>query len=235
MLNIIPFEKLGQANHGWLHARHHFSFSSYYDANRMGFGVLRVINDDIIQAGTGFPTHPHSNMEIITYVRQGAITHRDSEGNVGRTEAGDVQVMSAGTGIRHSEHNLESEDTNLYQIWIEPNRVNVKPRWDAREFPKEPVTDQLTLLVSGDGTAPLHINQDATIHAGRLLSGSSLVHRLKQQAYLLVADGEIEVNGEKAVEGDGVEITDLKEVSIAARKDSEVLVIEVPAKNELVN
>ena len=122
MITVYPHEQLGGANYGWLNAKHHFSFSHYYNPERMSFGALRVINDDIIKAGTGFDTHPHQNMEIITYVRKGAITHRDNQGNVGRTEAGDMQVMSAGTGITHSEYNLESQDTQLYQIWIEPNK-----------------------------------------------------------------------------------------------------------------
>ena len=145
----------------WLDARHHFSFSNYQNPKRQQFGVLRVINDDVIKAGTGFDTHPHQNMEIITYVREGAITHRDSNGNVGRTEAGDVQVMSAGTGVSHSEFNRESEDTNIFQIWIDPNQLDVKPRWDSYTFPKQPTADALMLLVSGDGDAPLSIHQDA--------------------------------------------------------------------------
>ena len=120
MIQPIFYDQLGQANFGWLAAKHHFSFGQYHDSQRMGFGKLRVINDDIIKPHSGFDTHPHRDMEIITYVRQGAISHKDSRGNSGRTEAGDVQVMSAGTGIFHSEHNHEDVDTNLYQIWIEP-------------------------------------------------------------------------------------------------------------------
>src|ERR1700742_2117012 len=135
-VTVIPYEKLGHADHGWLDARHHFSFAHYWNPDRVHFGALRVINDDKVAPGRGFGTHPHDNMEIITYVRQGAITHKDSMGNTGRTGAGDVQVMSAGTGVFHSEHNLESEDTKLYQIWITPNKRGVKPRWEAREFPK---------------------------------------------------------------------------------------------------
>ena len=163
MITHFPYANLGHANHGWLDARHHFSFASYQDPQRQQFGVLRVINDDVIKAGAGFDTHSHRNMEIITYVREGAITHRDSNGNVGRTVAGDVQVMSAGTGVFHSEFNLESEDTNIFQIWIEPNQLEVEPRWDSYKFPKEPTADSLMLLVSGDGDAPLSIHQDAFI------------------------------------------------------------------------
>lgn len=231
MITIYPYENLGHADHGWLKARHHFSFASYYNPKRMEFGVLRVINDDIIQGGTGFGTHPHKDMEIITYVRSGAITHRDSQGNEGRTAAGDVQVMSAGTGIYHSEQNAESEDTTLYQIWIEPNKLGVKPAWGAHEFPKEPVQDALKLLVSGDGKAPLHIHQDAFIYAGNLQAGTIINHPLHEQAYLLVSQGEITLNGKALKKGDGAEITALSSVQIEAVTDAEILVIDVPAHN----
>ena len=136
MLELRPFKDLGGANHGWLNARHHFSFASYYDPARLGFGPLLVWNDDEIKSQTGFPPHPHKDMEIITYVRTGAITHKDSLGNEGRTGAGDVQVMSAGTGIRHAEYNLESETTTLFQIWIEPAETGGEPRWGQQPFPK---------------------------------------------------------------------------------------------------
>jgi redox-sensitive bicupin YhaK (pirin superfamily) len=201
MLTHYPYQDLGHANHGWLDARHHFSFASYQNLKRQQFGALRVINDDVIKAGAGFDTHPHKNMEIITYVRQGAITHRDSNGNVGRTVAGDVQAMSAGTGVSHSEFNLEDEDTNIFQIWIEPNRLQVKPRWDSYEFPKSPAADSLTLLVSGNGDAPLFIHQDAYIYAGHLTEGTQLTHQIKQQAYILVSEGALEL--ERRVGSDG--------------------------------
>lgn len=228
MIKTYTFEQLGHANHGWLNARHHFSFANYYNPERMGFGALRVINDDIIKAGAGFDTHPHKDMEIITYVRKGAITHRDSRGNLGRTKAGDVQVMSAGTGIYHSEFNLESEDTNLYQIWIEPNKTGVQPRWDAMEFPTEETEDGLTLLVSGDGSAPLQIHQDATLHAGPISAGSELQHAIKHQAYLLVSKGAITLDGHSLKQGDGAEIRDMDSIKLTAVKDAEVLIIDVP-------
>jgi hypothetical protein len=196
----------------------------------MGFGALRVINDDIIKAGAGFDTHPHKDMEIITYVRKGAITHRDSRGNQGRTEAGDVQVMSAGTGIFHSEFNLESEDTNLYQIWIEPNETGVQPRWDARKFPTEETKDGLTLLVSGDGRAPLQIHQDATLHAGPIIAGSVLRHAIKHQAYLLVSKGAITLDGHSLTKGDGAEIRNVDSINLTAETDAEVLIIDVPER-----
>ena len=230
MIKTYTFKQLGHANHGWLNARHHFSFANYYNPERMGFGALRVINDDIIKAGAGFDTHPHKDMEIITYVRKGAITHRDSRGNLGRTEAGDVQVMSAGTGIFHSEFNLESEDTNLYQIWIEPNKTGVQPRWDARKFPTEETVGGLTLLVSGDGRAPLQIHQDATVHAGPINAGSELGHAIKHQAYLLVSKGAITLDGHSLKQGDGAEIRDVDSINLTAVTDAEVLIIDVPER-----
>ena len=233
MIKIYPYESLGHANHGWLDARHHFSFGHYYNPERTQFGALRVINDDVIKAGAGFDTHPHKDMEIITYVRKGAITHKDSQGNKGRTEAGDVQVMSAGSGVYHSEFNLESEDTNLYQIWIEPNKSSVDPSWAAKQFPKEPVTGELPLLVSGNGDAPLTINQDAYIYAGKLNKDTEISQTITNQAYLLVSEGEVEVDGQKLKKGDGAEIIEVDKISIKAITDTEVLVIDVPPHQKL--
>src|SRR5262249_1330493 len=142
---------LGHADHGWLKARHHFSFANYYDPAREGWGSLLVWNDDEIAPNSGFPPHPHRDMEIITYVRTGAITHKDSMGNTGRTAAGDVQVMSAGAGVRHAEYNLEPETTTLFQIWIAPNRTGGPPSWGAKPFPKGDRTGQFVALASGFG------------------------------------------------------------------------------------
>lgn len=231
MITHYPYANLGHANHGWLDARHHFSFASYQDPQRQQFGVLRVINDDVIKAGAGFDTHPHRNMEIITYVREGAITHRDSNGNVGRTVAGDVQVMSAGTGVFHSEFNLESEDTNIFQIWIEPNQLEVEPRWDSYKFPKEPTADSLMLLVSGDGDAPLSIHQDAFIYAGHLSEGTVLTHPIKHQAYILVSEGSLELEGRLLNKGDGLEVVELSSIDLKALSNTRVLVIDVPQNN----
>jgi redox-sensitive bicupin YhaK (pirin superfamily) len=233
MIKVYPYEELGHASHGWLDARHHFSFANYYNPERMGLGTLRVINDDVIKAGAGFDAHPHRNMEIITYVRSGAITHRDSQGNEGKTLAGDVQVMSAGTGVFHSEYNLENEDTNIYQIWIEPKVRGIKPDWDAHEFPKEPVDTSLKLLVSGDEEAPLHINQDAYIYAGILKADKELDHPIHQQAYLLVSEGEIELEGQHLKKGDGAEVDNTSSIKLYALKDSEVLVIDVPLNKKI--
>jgi len=232
MLNVVPYASLGHADHGWLDARHHFSFANYWDPKRLHFGALRVINDDRVAGGRGFGTHPHDNMEIITYVRQGAITHKDSMGNTGRTEAGDVQVMSAGTGVFHSEYNLEKEDTNLYQNWIVPNEENVTPRWEARQFPKEPVKDRLALLVSGQeehkGQGALFIHQDAAIYGGRLKAGTRIEQPVKHQAYILASEGSFTVNGKPLAKGDGMAAEGEKSLTIEATTDAELLVIDVP-------
>ena len=236
MIDVRPFNTLGHAEFGWLDAHHHFSFGQYMDQSRMGWGALRVWNDDTISPFTGFDPHGHRDMEIVTYVRKGAITHRDSQGNVGRTEAGDVQVMSAGTGIYHSEFNMESEDISLYQIWIFPREKGVKPQWSARTFPREPVNDRLTLLVSGrkadqgteDGKAALPIHQDAAIYGGRLEEGKVLTHALSDQAYILISEGEVELDGQTLKKGDGAEVTKADHITITAKTNAEILVIEVP-------
>ena len=231
MISKISYNQLGGADHGWLQAKHHFSFASYHNPKRMHFGPMRVINDDIIAPHKGFAAHPHDNMEIITYVRKGAITHKDDMGNEGRTKAGDVQVMSAGTGVVHSEFNLEDEETNLYQIWMFPNKKNVKPRWDAKEFPKEPVTDQLKALVTGfndPDSDSLKIYQDATIFAGRMNKGTIIKQNIKQQAYVLCSYGKLCLNDTELNKGDGAEIVNLQEISITAKEDCEVLLIDLP-------
>lgn len=233
LVKRYAYASLGHAEHGWLDARHHFSFSRYWNPERTGFGDLLVINDDKVSAGRGFSTHPHDNMEIITYVREGAITHKDSMGNVGRTAAGDVQVMSAGTGVFHSEYNLEPVDTRLYQIWIKPNEMDVAPRWKAKAFPKNPVNDQLELLVSGQpahaNKGALYIHADAAIYGGRLIAGQLVRVSIKHQAYVLASLGEFKVNGTTLQQGDGAEVTGLHTLEIEALSDAEVLVIDVPA------
>lgn len=229
MIKIYPYEYLGNADHGWLNARHHFSFASYQNPNRTGFGKLKVINDDIIQGKSGFASHPHQNMEIVTYVRSGAITHKDSNGNEGRTEAGDIQVMSAGSGIHHSEYNYEDQQTNLYQIWIEPDEIGVKPRWDSKVFPKYSVTDKLPLLVSSkNDSAPLFIYQDAQIYGGCLDGGTIIKHPIKNQAYILISKGEVDVDDNHLKQGDGAEITDQPQIKIIAKTNTEILIIDVP-------
>lgn len=233
MIKVNHYETLGRGDFGWLQARYHFSFSRYYDPARMGFGKLRVINDDRVKAGSGFDTHGHKDMEIVTFVRRGAITHRDSRGNEGRTEAGDVQVMSAGTGIHHSEFNLGSEDTTLYQIWIEPREVGVDPRWEAARFADRKAEGDLPLLVSGraedDGKGALYIHQDASISGGLVEAGKEINQPIRDQAYLLVSDGEIEIGDERLHRGDSAEIADVDSVSFKALSDAEVILIDVPA------
>ena len=208
MIKVIEYNNLGGADHGWLKAKHHFSFASYQDPNRVRFGPMRVVNDDIVAPKKGFDPHPHDNMEIITYVRKGAITHKDDMGNEGRTVAGDVQVMSAGTGVVHSEYNLEDEDTTLYQIWMFPNKKNVKPRWDAKQFPKEAVEGKLKPLVTGfenksDDT--LKIYQDAAIYAGRVNKGKSVNQSIdRDQAYVLCSQGKIRIDDTLKIYQDSV-------------------------------
>ena len=230
MLDIQRYDQLGTADHGWLNAHFHVSFASYYNPKRMGFGPLRVINDDIVQAGGGFPPHPHHDMEIITYVREGAITHEDSLGNKGKTAAGDIQVMSAGSGITHAEWNEEKVATNLYQIWIQPRSKNATPRWEARKFPK--TEGALHLLASGrDADAEkgaLWIDQDATIWGGVLKAGQTWKQALTGPAYLLVSTGEVTVAGQSLKKGDGVAVTDLKELQVLAIVASELVLIDLP-------
>ncbi len=228
MLHYYPYEELGRASFDWLEARHHFSFGNYINPQKPHFGDLVVINDDIIQPQTGFAPHGHSDMEIITYVRRGAISHEDSQGNKGRTMAGDVQVMSAGTGIQHSEYNLEDEETNLFQIWIKPDASGFEPRWDSAEFPRQPVDGQLPLLVSGDGQAPLQINnKTAKIYAGQMREGQNLSHAISGRAYILVSEGEMAIGDINAKRGDAVTVEGHDAVALTAKSDSEVLVIEV--------
>ncbi len=233
MIDVIPFQSLGIAKHGWLTARHHFSFARYYDPARQGYPPLLVWNDDEIQAGTGFDMHPHDNMEIITYVRQGAITHRDNMGNEGRTEAGDVQVMSAGTGVYHSEHNEESEDTILFQIWIHTAQRDVSPHWEARSFPKK-TSNTLIPLVSGreihKPQDPLHIYQDAAIFAGVINRDHSFTQMIEpgRHAYLVVSEGSIDINGHEVKQRDGVYIKDEDEIVITAKSDAEIVLADLP-------
>lgn len=229
-IRVQRFGQLGEVHGSWLHARHHFSFGRYYNPERMGFGTLRVINDDRVKAGQGFEMHPHQNMEIITYVRSGAIHHRDNLGNEGVTNAGDVQVMSAGTGVFHSEHSGEGDDVTLYQIWIEPNEMGVKPRWKAAEFPKSFVQESLPVLVSGRpehaGKNALFIHADAAIFGGRLEAGKSVRQAVSDKAYLLVSEGEVELNGTPLQKGDGAEIEHHTEVTLHATTDTELVLID---------
>jgi redox-sensitive bicupin YhaK (pirin superfamily) len=230
MIEHRPFAKLGGANHGWLDAKHHFSFANYYDPSKMGWGALRVWNDDTIAAGTGFPPHPHSDMEIITYVREGAITHQDSLGNTGRTEAGDVQVMSAGSGVRHSEYNREADATKIFQIWIEPNSRGEAPSWGAKPFPKGDRSGRFVTLASGfkDDTDALPIRTPARVVGATLKAGETAEYKLgaDRHAYLVPAQGTIEVNGVRLDARDGAAITQEDVLRITAVNDAEIILVD---------
>jgi quercetin 2,3-dioxygenase len=236
MIEIRPFARLGHFENDWLNARHHFSFGHYHDAARDGLGTLLVWNDDTIAPGRGFDLHGHRDMEIITFVRQGAITHRDHLGNEGRTEAGDVQVMSAGKGILHAEYNLEDEPTRIFQIWIRPDANGVKPRWEQRRFPSADRSGRLVALASGragdanagEGAA-LAIHQDAAVLGASLRKGESVSHPLgaERRAYLVADRGAIEVNGQVAGARDGVVVTQENTLTITALDDTEVVVADV--------
>jgi quercetin 2,3-dioxygenase len=231
MIELRPFNRLGHAQHGWLNARHHFSFAEYRDPQRSNWGQLLVWNDDEIAANSGFPAHPHRDMEIITYVRQGAISHQDSLGNQGRTQAGDVQVMSAGTGIRHSEYNHEAITSTLFQIWIRPNQLGQPPSWGSKPFPKGARAGQLVVLASGHASdsEALRINADARVLAATLLAGQSLTYALAHapKAYLVPASGLLEVNGVRVNARDGLAISAEKELHIRALTDSELVLVEL--------
>ncbi|MGB0697118.1 MAG: pirin family protein [Rhodospirillaceae bacterium] len=227
MIERRSFASLGQFRNEWLHARHHFSFGQYYDPNRMGVGSLRVWNDDVINPGTGFDPHPHQDMEIITYIRKGAITHQDSMGNRGRTGAGDVQVMWAGSGIVHAEYNLEAEETILFQIWIETAQPGLKPGWTQQAFPQ--VEDRLVVLASGR-TIPGHdsaprIHQDAALLGAVLSPGASVSYPIQDRMAYLVADhGMVSTNGEDAMARDGVLIRDEETLTVTAGPDGAEIV-----------
>ncbi|MBH2000533.1 MAG: pirin family protein [Sphingomonadaceae bacterium] len=230
MIELRPFDSLGGDNHGWLDAKHHFSFAGYHDPARMHWGNLRVWNDDTIQPNTGFPPHPHRDMEIITYVREGAITHEDNLGNKGRTEAGDVQVMSAGTGIRHSEYNREDVTTRIFQIWIIPTRSGEAPSWGARPFPKGERSGQFITLASGydNDNDALPIRTDARIVAATLKAGESAEYPLgkDRKAYLVPATGAVMIDDVRINARDGAAISDLDVVRVTAIEDSEIVLVD---------
>ncbi|MGB8601841.1 MAG: pirin family protein [Rhizomicrobium sp.] len=228
MIEHRPFSKLGHANHGWLDARHHFSFAGYYDPMRMSWGALRVWNDDEIAPDSGFAPHPHRDMEIVTYIRTGAITHQDSLGNTGRTAAGDVQVMSAGSGIRHSEYNREAETTTLFQIWIQPTRTGGEPCWGTKPFPKADRAGAFAVLASGfgeDGALP--IRAEARVLGAFVPAGQTIKYAFDdiRHGYLVAASGSITVNGVRASARDGVAIADEKTLEILAETDSELVLV----------
>ena len=230
MIERRAFDSLGGANHGWLDAKHHFSFADYRDDSRVHWGALRVWNDDTIAPETGFPPHPHANMEIITYVREGAITHEDNLGNRGRNEAGDVQVMSAGTGIRHAEYNLEKTTTKIFQIWIVPNETGHAPSWGAKPFPKGVNEGRFVTLASGiegDSDA-LPIRADARVAGATLKAGETAEYALgsSRHGYLVPATGRIEVNGVVINARDGAAAHNENVLRVTALEDSEIVLVD---------
>jgi len=232
MIDIRPFSSLGGANHGWLTAKHHFSFANYYDPQRMGWGALRVWNDDEISPQTGFPPHPHSNMEIITYVREGAITHKDNLGNHGRTEAGDVQVMSAGDGVQHSEYNLEHTPTKIFQIWIVPDndKIGGEPSWGSKPFPKTERLNEWITVASGRGNPEgLFIRANAEVIVANISPGQSLAYSLgdKRVGYMVAAQGVLDVNGQNVSERDGVAFDETITITNTGDNPLEVIVVDV--------
>ncbi|HEX3883489.1 MAG TPA: pirin family protein [Stellaceae bacterium] len=230
MIELRPFAKLGQEHLDWLDTHYHFSFAQYRDPERMGWGSIRVWNDDEIAPGQGFGVHPHENMEIITYVRQGAVSHQDSLGNKGRTEAGDVQVMSAGTGIRHAEYNLDAEPTRLFQIWIIPSERGGEPGWGTRPFPKADRAGRFVTLASGrDGDDDaLPIRTDARVLGATLKAGTEIEYKLGagRHAYLVPVFGTVEVNGIKAAARGGVAVHDEAVLKLRADADTELVMVD---------
>ncbi len=222
----------GNVNHGWLKANHSFSFANYYDPNKEQFGALRVLNDDIVEAGYGFGMHPHNNMEIVTIPLKGALKHKDSTGNEGIIKSGDVQIMSAGKGITHSEHATVDEDVNLFQIWVFPKKVNIEPRYDQRFFDEKERENNWQIVVSPEAAHnALWINQDAYFSLGNF--DATTTYQLNKQdngVYLMVIEGEIEIDGNILSNRDAIGITDAKDFQINILQPSKLLVVEVPMK-----
>ena len=232
MLKVRKAEERGHANHGWLDTWHTFSFADYQDMRHMGFGPLRVINDDSVEPGQGFGTHGHCDMEIITYVLEGALEHKDSMGNGSIIRPGNVQRMSAGTGVRHSEFNpSRAEGVHFLQIWIEPSITGVRPSYEEKQFGPAEKKGQLRLIAAPDGRAgSVTIHQDAYVYAAVLDGKDTVTHRLEpgRRAYLHVARGSIEVNGTPLKGGDGVKISGESEISLARAAQAEVLLFDLP-------
>jgi redox-sensitive bicupin YhaK (pirin superfamily) len=224
----------GHANHGWLDSYHTFSFAGYYDATRIHFGSLRVLNDDTVAGGMGFGAHPHENMEIISIPTSGALEHKDSMGNVQVIKQGDVQVMSAGTGIQHAEKNKNhNEEVKFFQIWVFPNKKNVEPRYDQKNFTDEDKHNKLATVVSplGSNDGGVQIHQDAWFSIGKLDKDFITTYELKKKengVYAFVIEGDVTINGEKLNRRDGLGITEADELKIKADSNTSLLLMEVP-------
>ena len=231
MLTIRQSNQRGHFNHGWLNTYHTFSFDQYYDPRYMGFRSLRVINEDFVASGRGFPKHGHRDMEIITYILEGALKHEDSMGNGSVIQPGDVQRMTAGTGVRHSEFNGSADEpVHLLQIWIIPNADNLPPSYEQKAFTVDERQNQLRLIASSDGRdGSVTVNQDVSLFASILEAGKSVEHPIdsKRYGWLQVARGAVDVNGEQANQGDGVVIVAESSLTITASKPSEVLLFDL--------
>ena len=232
MIQVRRSEERGHANHGWLDSRHTFSFADYYDPDYMGYGPLRVINEDRVEPAAGFPTHGHRDMEIISYVLEGALEHKDSLGTGSVIRPGDVQRMSAGTGVRHSEFNAsKTEPVHFLQIWIEPDMRGIKPGYEQKHFEAADLTGRMRLIASPDGAdGSVRIQQDARVYATKLGTGDAVSHRLAaaRRAYVQVARGEAVVNGRKLGVGDGAAVEEETEIKLASPSTAEVLVFDLP-------
>ena len=230
MIERRPFSGLGGANHGWLDTRHHFSYADYNDPERMNWGVLGVWNVDVIASGTGFPMHPHADMETVTYVREGAISYRDSLGNAGRIGAGNVQVMSAGTGIRNSEYNLEPGVTRIFQIWIIPDRQGEMPSWGSKPFPRANRSGRFVVLASGmeNDAEALPIRADARVLGATLKAGETVEYHFGagRYGYLVPTRGQVEINGVVLEMYDGAAIRDEDVIRVTAREETEVMLVD---------
>jgi redox-sensitive bicupin YhaK (pirin superfamily) len=224
----------GHASHGWLDSHHSFSFAHFYDPEKIHFGALRVLNDDIVQGGMGFGTHPHDNMEIISIPLTGDLEHKDSMGNSGVIRQNDVQIMSAGTGIQHSEYNKNKDKlVNFLQIWVFPKKKNIRPRYDQKTLDPNDRKNKLQVIVSPDGTSDesVKINQDAWFSLGDLDAGKTVTYNLRDKAhgvYAFVIDGKVDINGQALDKKDGLGISETDTLSIKADSNSKVLLMEVP-------
>lgn len=230
MIRITKSDERHHANFGWLDTHWHFSFDTYFDPQNVHWGALRVFNDDVVQPGQGFGMHGHRDMEIITCVLDGELEHRDSQGNRGVIRPGEVQVMSAGTGIRHSEFNASKDKpVHFLQIWVLPRTLGLKPRWEQRQF--EERDGKLRAVVSsGEIAGTLQIDQDAQVYVSRLKSGEEATHRSRpgRKAYLFVIGGGVNVNGTAIARGDQARVADEKELKIQAKQDSELILLDLP-------
>jgi hypothetical protein len=232
-MTIQKASERGGADHGWLNAKHYFSFAGYHNPEKIHFGLLRVLNDDIIAPGTGFPTHPHDNMEIVTIPFAGALQHKDSTGGAGVIKAGDVQIMSAGTGVKHSEANdSKTEAVNLFQLWVFPKKRNITPRYDQRTFDINDRINKWQVVVSpNEKDKALWINQDSIFALTKLEAGKSLAYENSFKGngvYLVVINGSIKVNGSDLNKRDAAGISETDSFTITANEDAELLAVEVP-------